>query len=61
MPAFTAIPPTAHAQIREANPATPRWEAPDIVLEDQLTLVAPRLMGDDEPLPAAAGDALRLE
>ena len=27
-------------QIREANPATPRWEASDIVLEDQLNPVS---------------------
>jgi len=49
------------SQVREANPATPRWEAPDIVLEDQLTLVEPRLMAADEPSPAASADALSIE
>ena len=40
---------TSHAKVREANPAHPRWEASDIVLDDQLTLVEPkRVEGGDE-------------
>eukprot|EP00613_Pedinella_sp_CCMP2098_P070138 CAMPEP_0171921638 /NCGR_PEP_ID=MMETSP0993-20121228/20470_1 /TAXON_ID=483369 /ORGANISM="non described non described, Strain CCMP2098" /LENGTH=937 /DNA_ID=CAMNT_0012559095 /DNA_START=98 /DNA_END=2911 /DNA_ORIENTATION=+ len=37
----------ARLQIREANPATPRWEASDIVLEDQLNPVSHEIFKDE--------------
>lgn len=37
-------------QVREANPAVARWEAPDIVLEEQLVPVGHTLTDADGTL-----------
>jgi hypothetical protein len=35
-------------QIREATPLKPRWEADDIVLENQLTLTNHKVLSQDD-------------
>jgi alpha 1,3-glucosidase len=49
-------------QIREANPLKPRWEASDIVLEDQLTLSNHKVVNQDNVLSIEylAGHVLEL-
>ena len=46
-------------QIREANPAKARWEAPDIVLDEKLTPAGHRLLDSNDE--ASAASAMRIE
>jgi alpha 1,3-glucosidase len=48
-------------QIREANPAKARWEAPDIILEDKLTPTGHQVLEPGGSHSAAPADSFRVE